>query len=108
MRRIDYAVLASEELDDRHQATRLLEALQEQDWKAAREHNSVATDKDLLLGIALRLTDREGALSFRWVAMRSPHEFFDAPTIVAQGPMPRPPEVAFSLLAERTAPNGKT
>jgi hypothetical protein len=89
--RIDYALIGSEDLAGRLEATRLLEALQSGDWKSAAGHNAIAGTNDLLLGIWLRVETLDRGVVDYWVAMKSPFELMDSPSILDYGTMRVPP-----------------
>lgn len=100
LQRVTYHLLGSEDLADRQAATALLRALQSQDWASASAHNAIAGVNDLLLGIFLRLEFEGRSGADYWVAMRSPFELFDSPSLVAYGPAEAAPGAPLALLKE--------
>ena len=99
--RISYHVVGSADLAERQTATAMLRALQSQDWVSASSHNAIAGATNLLLGILLHIDAEDGTSVDYWVAMRSPFEILDAPSLVACGKVDRPPQVSLvPLVAE--------
>ena len=89
--RVDYALIGSEDIADRLHATRLLEALRNGDWKSVAGHNAIAGTNDLLLGIWLRVEALDSGVVDYWVAIKSPFELMDSPSVLDYGTMRVPP-----------------
>jgi hypothetical protein len=101
VRQISYHLIGSADLKDRDQAAAMLRALQFQDWVSASSHNALAGANNLLLGVLLRVEAEDGTSVDYWVAMRSPFDLLDAPSLVACGKVDRLPEVGLApLLAD--------
>jgi len=98
VRQISYHLLGSADLADRQNASAMLQALQSQDWASASRHNALAGANNLLLGILLRVDAEDGRSVDYWVAMRSPFEILDAPTLVACGKVDQLPQVTLAPL----------
>jgi len=101
VRRVSYHLLGSEDLADRREASALLRALQAHDWPAAAGHQAAAGANNLLLGLLLRVEEDGGASSDYWVAMRSPFELMDWPSVVTCGKVAAAPPLAMRRLWER-------
>jgi hypothetical protein len=96
--RIRYRLIGSEDLADRTKATAMLQALQSQDWALVARHNALAGRNNLVLGILLSLEGGNGHSVSHWVAMRSPFEILDSPTIIAAGLVTQMPRLELSVL----------
>jgi hypothetical protein len=102
IRQLSYHLVGSADLAERDKATAMVQALQSQDWDSACSHNALAGRNDLLLGILLRVDAEDGTSVDYWVAMRSPFDMLDAPSLVTCGKVDRLPEVTLAPLSGET------
>jgi hypothetical protein len=83
--KVNYVLIGSEDLAARESATAMLQALRAEDWASVSSHSAVAGTNNLLLAILLQIKTEGGRSSNHWVALRSPFEPMDWPSIVAAG-----------------------
>jgi len=95
---IHYHLLGCADLADHDKAVAMLRALRSEDWASASNHNALAGANNLVLGILLRIHAGTGTQVDYWVAMRSPFDILEAPTLVACGKVASTPQVKLTPL----------